>query len=230
MKTSQIVKRLFQTISKTPEATEGPEIWSRYFQSFFDDFKICVAPENKGDVRVVYAVPQVALNSRGSLDVGWDMTDHRKRGAPSGSVPSSRPRQRSRPTSDREEILQRMKVAAVILFVLSTVVTSVVVHRCLLGSILERNEYYAREKRERENNRGVTENFVFVSCGTTAVQLERHEKIRNIFCGTYISFSAYWLLTRKKLLRALYTVANPARGLLNREKTDFSLKNIVQLD
>ena len=101
----------FQTTSKTLEATEGPEIWSRYFQSSFNDFKICVAPENKGDIRASYAVPQVALNSRGSLDFGWDITDHRKRGAPSGSV-----------------------------------------------------------------------NFVFVSCGT-AVHLERHEKIRNIFCG-----------------------------------------------
>ena len=79
------------------------------FSKFFDDFKICVAPENKGDIRASYAVPQVALNSRGSLEVGWDMTDYRKRGAPSGSV-----------------------------------------------------------------------NFVFISCGT-AVNLERHEKIRNIF-------------------------------------------------
>ena len=113
------------------------------------------------------------------------MTDHRKRGAPSGSVPSSRPRQRSRPSSDREEILQRIKAAAVVIvLVLSTVVTSVVVHR-LLRPILERNEYYASEKRERKN-RGVTENFVFVSCGTTVVHLERHEKIRNIFCGTSV--------------------------------------------
>ena len=56
------------------------------FSKFFDDFKICVAPENKGDIRASYAVPQVALNSRGSLDVGWDMTYHRKRGAPSRSV------------------------------------------------------------------------------------------------------------------------------------------------
>ena len=123
------------------------------------------------------------------------MTYHRKRGAPSGSVPSSRPRQRSRPSSDREEILQRMEAAAVIVFVLSTVVTSVVVHRLLpkprqtiheprrlnweehtadinrrglfrrmyrmdehtfkklaemLQPILERNEYYASEKRERD--------------------------------------------------------------------------------
>ena len=66
----------------------------------------------------------------------------------------------------------------------------------MLRSILERNEYYASEKREnygereRERaNRGVTDNFVFVnpallgfpvvSCGT-AVQLECHEKKRNI--------------------------------------------------
>ena len=42
------------------------------------------SPENKDDIRASYAVPQVALNSRGSLDVGWDMTDHRKRDAPSG--------------------------------------------------------------------------------------------------------------------------------------------------
>ena len=54
------------------------------FSIFFDDFKICVAPENKGDIRASNAVPQVVLNSRGSLDVGWDMTDHRKRGALSG--------------------------------------------------------------------------------------------------------------------------------------------------
>ena len=54
------------------------------FSKFFDDFKICVAPENKDAIRASYAVPQVALNSRGSLDVGWDMTDHRKRSAPSG--------------------------------------------------------------------------------------------------------------------------------------------------
>ena len=81
-------------------------------------------------------------------------------------------------------------------------------------------------------------NSVFVSCGT-AVHLERHEKIRDIFCDTLslkknqnarrpsehppvreekcccFSHSAYCLPTRKKLL---YTVANPARGLLNREK------------
>ena len=86
------------------------------FSKFFDDFKICVAPESKGDIRASYAVPQVALNSRGSPDVGWDMADHRKRGAPSSSV-----------------------------------------------------------------------SFVFVSCGT-AVHLERHEKIRNIFCGTVHQF------------------------------------------
>ena len=34
-------------------------------------------------------------------------------------------------------------------------------------------------------------------------------------CCCYFSHSAHWLPTRKKLL---YTVANPARGLLNREK------------
>ena len=91
-----------------------------------------------------------------------------------GSAPDFRP-------IVRKFSRERMKAAAVIVLVLSTVVTSVVVHR-LLRPILERNEYYASEKREREN-RGVTENFVFVSCGT-AVHLERHEKIRNIFCGT----------------------------------------------
>ena len=39
-----------------------------------------------------------------------------------------------------------------------------------------------------------------------------------LFCGMVSpppTYSAYWLPTRKKLL---YTVANPARGLLNREK------------
>ena len=59
------------------------------------------------------------------------MADRRKRGAPSGSVPSSRPRQRSIPSSDREGMLKRMEAAAVIVLVLSIMVTSVVVH-CLL--------------------------------------------------------------------------------------------------
>ena len=36
-------------------------------------------------------------------------------------------------------------------------------------------------------------------------------------CCCCFSHSAHWLPTRKKLL-LLYTVANPARGLLNREK------------
>ena len=41
-----------------------------------------------------------------------------------------------------------------------------------------------RSERETEN-RGVTENFVFVSYGA-AVQLECHDKIRDIFCGTAV--------------------------------------------
>ena len=101
----------------------------------FSDLQICVAPAHKGDIRASYAVPpQVALNSRGSLDIGWDMADRRKRGAPSGSVPSSRPRQRSRPSSDREGMLQRMEAAAVIVLVLSTVVTSISRHSLLASS------------------------------------------------------------------------------------------------
>ena len=36
-----------------------------------------------------------------------------------------------------------------------------------------------------------------------------------LFCCCCFSHSAHWLPTRKKLF---YTVANPARGLLNREK------------
>ena len=43
-----------------------------------------------------------------------------------------------------------MEAVAVIVLVLSTVVTSSVVVHCLLQPILERNEYYASEKRERE--------------------------------------------------------------------------------
>ena len=102
--------KLLQKLWKLPRALRFGAV---IFKVFYD-LKIRVAPENKGDIRASDAVPQVALNSRGSLDVGWDMTDHRKRGAPSGSV-----------------------------------------------------------------------KFVFVSCGT-AVHLERHEKIRNIFCGTSV--------------------------------------------
>ena len=182
----------FQTISKTPEATGALRFGAVIF-IFFSDFQICVEPANKGDIRASYAVPQVALNSRGSLDIDWDMADRRKRGAPSVSVPSSRPRQRSRPSSDRDGILRRMEAAAVIVLELSTVATSVVFHRLLprprqtihepqrldwekhtagisrrglfwrmycmdkhtfkqlaemLRPMLERNEYYASEKRE----------------------------------------------------------------------------------
>ena len=84
--------------------------------------------QHKGAVRRTTCRTQ---QQRGSLDIGWAMADRRKRGAPSGSVPSSRPRQRSTPSSDREGMLQRMEAAAVIMLVLSTVVTSVVVY-CLL--------------------------------------------------------------------------------------------------
>ena len=52
------------------------------FQNF-SPFQICVAPAHKGDVRASYAVPQVALNSRGSLDIGEATADRRKCGAPS---------------------------------------------------------------------------------------------------------------------------------------------------
>ena len=45
--------------------------------------------------------------------------------------------------------------------------------------------------------------------------LPRVRRHRAICCYCCFSHSAYWLPTRKKLL---YTVANPARGLLNREK------------
>ena len=198
------------------------------FSKFFYDFKICVAPENKGDIRASYAVPQVALNSRDNLDVGWDTTNHRKRGAPAGSVPSSRPRQRSRPSSDREKIPQRMKAAAVIVLVLSTVVTSVVVHR-LLRPILERNEYYACEKREREN-RGVTENFVFVSCGT-AVHLERHEKIRNIFCGTSGVVVAVNVVSRIQRILVAHPKNTTLHGGQSRSwSAEQGKENIVQLD
>ena len=71
--------KLLQKLWKLPR---GPEIWSHYFQSFLT---ISNSVQHR-KIRASYAVPQVALNSRGSPDVGWDMTDHRKRGAPSGSV------------------------------------------------------------------------------------------------------------------------------------------------
>ena len=113
------------------EDTGGAKNLESLVSKSLSPFQICVALAHKGDIRTSYAVPQVALNSRGSLDIGWAMADRRKRGAPSGSVPSSRPRQRSRPSSDREGMLQRMEAAAVLVLVLSTVVTSVVVH-CFL--------------------------------------------------------------------------------------------------
>ena len=184
----------FQTIKKFRKLLRALIFGAGIF-SFFRDFLIFVAPANKGDIGASYAVPQAALNSRGNLDIGWDMADRRKHGAPSGLVPSSRPRQRSRLSSDREGIVQRMEAAAVIVLVLSTIVTSVVAHRLLpkprqtiheprrldweehttdvnrrrlfrrmyrmdehtfkkltemLRPTLERNEYYASEKRERD--------------------------------------------------------------------------------
>ena len=126
------------------------------FSKFFYDFKICVAPENKGDIRASYAVPQVALNSRGSLDLGWEMTDHRKkRGAPSGSV-----------------------------------------------------------------------NFVFVCC-STAVHLERHEKMRKFLW--YISLLLLLFLTFS------VSVANPKKTTLHDGQScswsaEQGKENIVQLD
>ena len=53
---------------------------------FWSPFQICVAPAHKGDIRTSYVVPLVALNSRGSLDIGWAMAGSRKRVAPSGSA------------------------------------------------------------------------------------------------------------------------------------------------
>ena len=129
--TSEIAKRhsskLIQNLRKLLGALKFGAV---IFQAF-SPCQICVAPAHKGDIRASYAVPQVALNSRGSLDFGWAIADRRKRGAPSDSVPSSRPRQRSRPSSDREGMLQTVETAAVSVLVLSTGVTSVVVH-CLL--------------------------------------------------------------------------------------------------
>ena len=91
-KTSEIEKRrsskLFLKVRKLLRALRFGAV---VFQTF-SDFQICVAPAHKGGIRVVYAVLQVALNSRGSLDIGWKMADRRKHGAPSGLVPSSRPR------------------------------------------------------------------------------------------------------------------------------------------
>ena len=46
-------------------------------------------------------------------------------------------------------------------------------------------------------------------------RVRRHRASKPQGCCCCFSHSAHWLPTRKKLL---YTVANPARGLLNREK------------
>ena len=55
-------------------------------------------------------------------------------------------------------------------------------------------------------------NFVFVSCGT-AVHLERHEKIRNIFCGT--SVLLLLLFREKMFLTFSVLVANPKKTTLH---------------
>ena len=79
-----------------------------------------------------------------------------------------------------------MKAAAVIVLMLSIVVTSVVVHR-LLRPILERNEYYVSEKRERESRSHVEFCicFLWYSSTYTLSAIKRYvtifkRKIRNV--------------------------------------------------
>ena len=125
-----------------------------------------------------------------------------------------------------------MEAAAVIVLVLSTVVTSVVVHRLLpnprqtiheprrlnweehtadinrrgffgkmyrmdehtfkklaemLRPILERNEYYTSEKRERDRESWSHGEFrVCFLWYNSRLQLERHDYIRGILCGTAV--------------------------------------------
>ena len=98
------------------------------FEPFPNLYSTGTQAQHKGAVRRITSRTQ---QQRGSLDIGWAMADRKKRGAPFGLVPSFRPKQRSTPSSDREGMLQRMEAAAVIMLVLSTVVTSVVVY-CLL--------------------------------------------------------------------------------------------------
>ena len=45
----------------------GPENLEPLASRFLEPFPTCVTPAHKGDIRVSYAVPQVAFNSRGSL-------------------------------------------------------------------------------------------------------------------------------------------------------------------
>ena len=49
-----------------------------------------------------------------------------------------------------------------------------------------------------------------------APRCSEHPPVRGNILLLFLTFSVYWLPTRKKLL--YYAVANPARGLLNREK------------
>ena len=113
------------------EATGSPKLWSRYFRVFEPFPNMCgTGTQGRHNGVVRHTTSRTQRQRKGSLDVGWAMADRRKRGAPYGSMSSSRPRQRSRPSSDREGMLQRMEAADVIVLVLSTVVTSVVVH-CL---------------------------------------------------------------------------------------------------
>ena len=63
-----------------------------------------------------------------------------------------------------------------------------------------------RSERETENHR-VTENFLFVNCGT-AVQLERHEKIRDIFCGTAEQLECHEKKRTAVCIQVDYTIAH----------------------
>ena len=121
----------------------GPKILEPLTSKFWSLFQICVVPAHKGDIRASYAVPQVALNSRGSLDIGWAMANRRKRGAPSGSAFGG--------------CIAWMNTRSINwprCFDLSSSGTSTtqVVRR-------ERNTERERERERERENQGVTENF-----------------------------------------------------------------------
>ena len=78
-------RRSSKSFPKTRKLLGAQKFGAVSFQ-FWSPFQICEAPAHKGDIRASYAVPQVTLNSRGSLDIGWAMADRRKRGAASGSA------------------------------------------------------------------------------------------------------------------------------------------------
>ena len=99
---------------------------------------------------------------------------------------------------------------------LVTVVLFLVCSRCFF--FLPSNHFVRQNLRRTEKKYRWTDSISKPKQLVRICPFDRFCRVQNLqtsCCCCCFSHSAHWLPTRKKLL---YTVANPARGLLNREK------------